>query len=70
MVLFFCGTPRCQAKFLYSRPAAQGCQMARFAAEFRKFGDISSWLAVRLLGWPFGFFWPFFKGRLTEKFFC
>jgi len=38
----------------------QGCQMGR----------ISSWLAVRFSGWPFGFFWPFFKGRVVANFFC
>jgi len=44
----------------------QGCQIGRFAAKFQKFGRISSLLAVRFLGWPFGFFWPFFKSRLAE----
>jgi len=48
----------------------QGCQIGRLAAKFHKFGLISSWLAVRILGWAFGFFWPFFEGRLAEIFFC
>jgi len=37
----------------------QGCQIGHFAAKFLKFGRISSWLVVRFLGWPLGFFWPF-----------
>jgi len=52
---------------------AQGCQIGHFVAKllrFWKFGHISSWLAVQFLGWPFGLFWPFFKGRLAENFFC
>jgi len=39
----------------------QGCQIGRFAAKFQKFGRISSWLAVRFLGSPFGFFGRFLK---------
>jgi len=27
-------------------------------------------LAVFQVGWPFWLFWPFFKGRFAEKFFC
>jgi len=27
-------------------------------------------LAVQVLGWPFGFFWLFFEGRLAENLFC
>jgi len=41
----------------------QGCQIGHFAAKILKFGRISS-------GWPFGFFWPLFEGRLAENFFC
>ena len=52
--------------FLHNRAATlvipvQVCQIGRFVVKFPKFGHISSWLAVRFLGWPFGFFWPFFK---------
>jgi len=46
----------------------QGCHIGRFAAKFQKFGRISGWLAVRFLGWPCGFFWPFCEGRLAENF--
>ena len=48
----------------------QGCQIGRFGAKFRKFGRISSWLAVRFLAGSLAFFWPFCKRHLAENFLC
>ena len=71
-VLFWCvwyGLRSSRTSF-YIDASNQGCQIGRFAAEFLKFGRISGWLAARLFGCPFGFFWPFFEGRLAENVFC
>jgi len=44
---------------MYFLASLQGCQIGRFADKFWKFGRVSDWLAMQLLGWPFSYFWPF-----------